>query len=388
MFYVLGIAFVVLVALFIVLIGLPWLAQESVLFTTVQEGTIKAIVKGRSVERFIMSFAGYHLNDPSKKWYRPTKVINDVMTGFPDWEVLYHGKANIDGFTEQDSYYDARPWLLKYLGLYWVGFPWRHSVYVYKFDWNETITDEDGKQKVAPRSKPSDFIYVADFTYAIVTEGAETKDLLPTTETTLVTVAIRNPYRALFSGEDWLHRITAAINRYVRSYVGSRTYQALIDGDEDQAQSSEKKDFSQQIIALNDFLPGETETQVPRGLMGRYGVQIRTADLQTVEFSGVGKEEHEKAAVAVYVAKQNAEAKIREGEAEAKVIQLIGDTEAAALEARLKTIHAYPDTGITLAGYDAIRKSSEGPGNTIIWANNPLDPLTGILKRQTGGSTT
>src|SRR3989344_2741485 len=140
---------------------LPWLAQESVLFTTVKEGTAKAIMRGGSFDRFVMSFEGYHLNVPSEPGYDSSE---------PDWQVLYHGRNNTSGFGEgaakgtpsadglPDSFFDRRLWLLKTLGLYWVGWPWATSVYVYQFEWNETITDDDGKEKVFPRSAATPFL--------------------------------------------------------------------------------------------------------------------------------------------------------------------------------------------------------------------------------------
>lgn len=367
MFYLIAVA--VLAVLIVVAVVffpffLKWLAQENILFTTVQEGTVKAIMRGRSFERFIMSFAGYHLNDSMKTWYKPEHA---------KWEVLYHGKNNGNRFAdESDDYYDDRPWLLKHLGLYWVGWPWANSVYVYAFEWNETYTDEEGKEQVLPRAEATDFIYVNDFTYAIVTEGAETKDRLPTDEHTLVTVAIRNPYRALFSGEDWMRRITAAINRHVRNFVGDKDFQNLI--------SSKKEnwtDFSKPIIELSNKLPDDLdENKKPWGLQGRYGVEIRTADLQTIELSGGAKEKHQEATTKVYVAKQEAEATKTIGQAKADVVEMMGEKEASALEKRLAVIKEYGDDGMLLAQLDAMRETS-GAGTRVIWANSPFIPKGG-----------
>ncbi len=384
-----------------------WLAEENILFTTVKEGTVKAIMRGKSFDRFIMSFNGYHLNDPTKlKWYRQTvesdeigkPVPGETQKILPKWEVLYHGEKNKNGFkannseeeNEQlDDYYDDRPALLKHLGLYWVGWPWENSVYVYAFEWNETYTEkETGKEKVLPRRRPSDFIYVADFTYAIKTDSAETKDGLPTDELTLVTVAIRNPYRALFSGENWMQRITAVINRFVRNFVGSKGYNELISLSQKKEEGSVNlatqwaTEFSEPIIALSRLLPDETnESPSPKGLRERYGVEIRTADLQTVEFSGSDetRRTHQEAATRVYSATQTAAATRLVGAAEADVIKQKGDQEALALAARLKVIQEHGEAGIKLAGFDAIQESSKGPGNTIIWANNPLGLLTDIF---------
>lgn len=370
MFYLFVVA--ILVSIIVTVICFPFffqrLGEENIFFTTVKEGTAKAVMRGKSFERFIVAFAGYHLNDPSQlSYYRPE---------FPDWEVLYHGKDNPNGFTGndmKDDRYDKRSGLLKHLGLHWVGWPWAHSIYVYAFEWNETITErETGKEKILPRAEATDFIYVADFTYAVKTDSAETKDRLPTDELTLVTVAIRNLYRALFSGEDWMRRVTSAINRLVRDFVGKEDFEPLI--------SSDLSKFSKDIVDLTDELPDDKPQPAPRGLKGRYGVEIRTADLQTIELSGAAQELNQKATTEAYVAKQEAVAIELKGKAEANVTQMKGTTEAEALRARLTVIKDHGEAGIALAGYDAVVESSKGPGKTIIWANNPLGPLAGMLK--------
>ncbi len=386
MSYLIAVLVALVLLVIVAFVVFPWLAKENVLFTTVKEGTVKAIMRGKSFDRFILRFAGYHLNDPKqseKPWYKPDRA---------EWQVVYHGSGNKSGFSgdeTKDDHYDDRSWLLKHLGLYWVGWPWANSVYVYQFEWNETYTEkEEGTEKVLPRAEATDFIYVADFTYAIVTEGAETKDRLPTNELTLVTVAIRNPYRALFSGEDWMRRITAAINRHVRNFVGDRDFQELI--------SSKKEnwtDFSQPVIKLteelSDDLPkDDPKTKPPYGLQGRYGVEIRTADLQTIDLSGVAKKEHQEATTREYVARQDAKATLLTGQAGADVIKMRGDKEAEALSARLAVIKEHGVTGIALAGYDAVVESSKGPGKTIIWGNNPLGPLAEMLKPGTKGEKT
>ncbi|MEK6825113.1 MAG: SPFH domain-containing protein [Nanoarchaeota archaeon] len=360
---------------------LKWLAEGSFLFTTVREGTVKVIMRGKSFDRFIMSFAGYHLNDPTKRWYKPGP-------GYAKWEVLYHGKDNTDGFVERnakgenewlDEHYDNRPRLLKHFGLYWIGWPWANSVYVYAFEWNETSTDKGGKEQPLPRAEATDFIYVNDFTYAIVTESAETKDRLPTDELTLVTVAIRNPYRALFSGEDWMRRITAAINRHVRNFVGDKKFQDLIS-------TKDRTEFSAPIILLNTKLPDDVEGKLPFGLQGRYGVEIRTADLQTIELSGDAKGKHQEATTKAYVAEQEAEAARLKGQAEADVVEMMGVKEASALQKRLAVIKEHGGAGMLLAQLDAMRAAG-GAGARIIWANNPFVPLTGMKFEAKGGES-
>jgi hypothetical protein len=397
---------------------MQWLAEENILFTTVREGTVKAIMRGKSLDHFIMSFAGYHLNDPrqenpkNKRYLKKfIDTVKDEETGIespvekivPKWEVLYHGHSgkgkNKYGFESEeqqsDDYYDDRHWLLKELGLHWVGWPWVHSVYVYPFEWNETKTDTDtGKERVFPRAEATDFIYAADFTYAITTDGAETKDRLPTDELTLVTVAIRNPYRALFSGEDWMQRITAAINRLVKNFVGSKGYDELISiskEEEGTAETSKQwaKEFSGPIIALTEYLPDEThESPHPRGLHERYGVVIRTGDLQTVTLAGTPEAQRklQEASTMLYAAEQEAKATIAKGEATSRVIELTGEKESLSLRKRLEVIKEFGEDGRLLAQLDGIQESSKGPGNTIIWANNPFVALAESLQSKTKGA--
>lgn len=440
--------------LFPIAIIMKWLAERDTIFTTCQEGTAKAIMRGGSFDYAIMSFAGYHLNDPRKsqykKSYRKIKIEKEVVSietiSIPDWEVVYHGKRNTKEFgydisndggniekrdkdvkqkerEESDDCYDDRSWILKELGLYWVGWPWINSVYEYVFEWNELSMNEEGEEKISSRKERTRFIYVADFTYAIRTTGAETSDLLPVDLLTLVTVAVRNPYRAMFSGEDWMQRITAAINLHVRTFVGNRNYDELIDplrqkkngdkqGDEcgkdlgvtksevvtpektkleeiakERQEKLETKwyEFSNPIIALNDRLSGDKPETKPSGLKGRYGIKVRTADLQTADLSGEGSKQNKEASIIKYIAKQKADAVRIEGQASADVIEMIGEKEASSLSKRLDTIKKYEESGLILAQLDAIENASKGQGNTVVWANNPFLQIPEILKQKKGG---
>ena len=123
--------------------ALQMLAKEDILATTLGESTVKAIVRGSysngPFDSFIMSFQGYHLNDPNRDWYRD----KHPKTGEPwqPWDVLYHGPGNKNGFEKEyeleDETYDLRPQLYKDLGLYPMGgMPWERSIYMYQFEWN------------------------------------------------------------------------------------------------------------------------------------------------------------------------------------------------------------------------------------------------------------
>ncbi len=117
--------------------------------------------------------------------------------------------------------------------------------------------------------------------------------------------------------------------------------------------------------------------------MGRYGIEIRGAALQTMDLSGDGKESHGKAATKRYVAKQEADAARLMADATGYAISVEGEKEAEALTKRLEVIKTYGYAGMALAGYDAIRTSGE-KGNTIVWGNNPLSGLKDMLAAKAG----
>ncbi|HUY62765.1 MAG TPA: SPFH domain-containing protein [Candidatus Paceibacterota bacterium] len=362
------------------------LAKEAILFTTVKEGTAKIILRGNSFERILMSFEGFHLNDPMGPGFKPDKA---------NWEVLFHGPGNTNGFTGEmmeDSYYDRRSWLLKYLGIYWIGWPWSVKVHVYQFVWNETRTDENGAESVFPRAEATDLVYVSDFVYVFVTQDAETSENLQVTVLTFATVAVRNPYRALFSGEDWMVRVTAAINRNSRAFIGSQKYNDIIRSTKRAAAGGstdtvDLTEYSAPIIALSSRLPDDVDTKPPFGLLGRYGVEIRTVDLQKIDLSGDAKDRNQEAATKAYVAEQEAIATRTTGKAKADVIEMTGEAEAKSLERRLSVISAVGEVGIRLAQYDAMQESSRGPGNTIVWgAPQPLVPTLPVAPNKPAAS--
>lgn len=344
---------VVMLALFFFL---PWLAEEDILTTKVKEGTGKAIMRGNSFDRFVMSFEGYHLNDPKAPWFDPAVT---------PWERIWHGK-------EHDREFDKRSWLLRYLGLYWVGMPWANSVRKYHFEWNETKTDQDGKKVIWARDAQTDFVYVSEFPYAVVADKAETQDLLQVDVLSIIGVRVWNPYLAEFNSEDWMTRITAAILRQSRNYVGGKKYAEL-------KTDNAGTDFSGPVINLNANLPDDVDGQ-PKGLRGRYGIEITTADIQDVELAGSEKENVQKSAAKAFTAAQDALAVTTAADAQAHAIKVVGNADAEALTARLNALKGREEVGVKLASFDAIKEASKGAGSTqTIWANNALEAAVSLI---------
>lgn len=387
-----------LVLAFLVTVGVKLLlkayelAEENVLFTFVKEGTAKAIMRGGEFVRLVMEFENFHLNDPHQNYYDPSK---------PDWQVIYHGaKADSDGklipgherdVLHSDGFYDRRPWLLKITGLHWVGIPPVATVYKYRFKWKEISTSADGRPCIRPRDEMTDYIYISDFTYGLYSGKAQTVDGVTVEIIHVDTVAVRNPYHALFVGKDWLPRTESVTGREARNHIGKRTFfQLRSETDETEAEKILADSFSVPILALNARLPDETRP--PFGLEGRYGITIRSADMFELQYEG--SERLEAAFTAQIVATEEAKAAITEaegvaaatrtrGQAEADVVvmdalarakakTLDGRAEARNLLARLRVMRIEPVAAQLLAQLDALTEASKGAGTTMVWAQNPL----------------
>jgi hypothetical protein len=350
---------------------LNWLADGDVLFTKVKEGTAKAVMIGKTFSHFVMSHRGYHLNIPGNPEFDPRE---------PAWEVLENKRGKTPDF------YDDRNWLFKKLGIFYVGIPPFRSVLRYKFAWNEEKTGTTGKLSVWVRERLTDFIYTSNFPYLIVIDSAETKDRLPVDGIYQLTVRITNPFKALFDTENWMENVSASANRQARNFIGASNYSELVSEDENrEGEKGPGDSFSKPVVLLTTELPDETvvpgRKRRKTGLAGRNGVTIVSADLQQIDITGPRAAEILDATVKAYTAEQDAYATKQAGEASAAadlakgtanatVIELKGKAEGVSLDARLSILSKFADLGQIVVQADAMK--ADGPGKTIIWANNPF----------------
>ncbi|HEY0010440.1 MAG TPA: SPFH domain-containing protein [Candidatus Paceibacterota bacterium] len=358
-----------------------WLAHEDTLFATVQESTVKMVMKGDSFSHLIMSFEGAHLNAPKSPHFIPT---------IPAWEVIEHDH-------DEDAKYDTRPKWMQDLGIFYVGIPYLRRVHEYRFVWNEVeLNETTHKEGVRSRKEMTNFAYVSSFPYIIVLDAAETKEGIPLDISYQLVVRISNPYKALFKTENWLETITGEVNRRARNYIGSRGYKQLLSEMDEQPEAEGGSDanpdyFSCAITDLNTKIPGDInrvrspflvnlEEKYLNGLVGNYGITIESANLQTIDIVGSYAEELVKASVREYTAEQNAKAvrieadaqahaTLVRGRADANVIQLKGNAAATSLASRLFVLQKFGQMGALLAQLDAMTESSNAK---VIWANNPL----------------
>jgi regulator of protease activity HflC (stomatin/prohibitin superfamily) len=378
------------------------LATGDIIYTVAGEGKAKAVGKSKDafgtvpLDHFVMSWQGYHLNDP--RFLKNSRQEGLYNSGYPPWEVLPNDPSI------NPELYEVRSGFAKNIGVHPVGIPVMRNVYVYKFKWSEIKVqdsgDEKGTEDIWPREEWTNFIFVKPIPYAMTVDKVLTKDLIPVKALITVTIRVNNPDLALFGTGSWFQQGTAVVDRVARDYIGVHTYYEIKS---ESAEPPSKEDleamqqgappsgitptagpllthtskdrqesFSRLIIKLTDELLDEKDPNNKKGLKGTYGISIESVDLRWVRREDDKDHTIADAQTLPWVAKQQKEATITKAEGEARAKELLGQAEANALNSRLEVLSRHGNTGALLAQLDAIVDSSKGEGKTIIWANNPL----------------
>lgn len=342
------------------------LSLFDIFFTQVKEGTVKAVMKGESFDHFLMHFKGHYLNDPRRGWY-----VNSPDK--PDWEVL-------DG--EPKSAYAGWQlhWkLLERFGVYWFGMWPFYKVLEYRFEWTEPKEDESGTQVPWHRSEPTRIIYVSAFVYWLKILTAEDSDGLPVDIHYLLTVKINNPYKARFGVTNWLARISADTNNAGKVWAGKHSI-GQMNKEVSDVGGTATSGFVEIMKNLNINLPTEHSDI---GAQQSLGVTVLATSLQQVDPAGSTAQEIREATTAKTVASMKADAVREAAKGSADAVRTAADAEKYRIQETYAEIAKHGELGALVQQLDAIKESSKGPGNTTVWANNPLIPLTERFLKKT-----
>lgn len=348
--------------------------KKTTLFTTVKEGTAKAIMRGEEFDGIIASWRGHHINDPYADWFNENR---------PEWEVLLNNNRDTpdaNPLWDIDDWNDSKSFIEKWFGIHWVGLPFQKSLHVYEFQWTEEKQDGEGTYVPRPRTHLTDFIYISDFSYHIVLKEAETADNLPVNVHYLLTVRINNPRKALFDTDDWLKRITGLTNSATRNHIGSLSFEELTSEKDQQGKTQKMERLITSILSLNKELPKSEDTTMNQmqsngaevSAPSLYGVTIISADVQSIDPSGEIGQRAKAALTAVYEAQRAGKAleaktksekkamiTLAEGEKQAKVKLSEGQREA------YKNISSTPD-GLTLRQLDVLETIGENDNMVVV----------------------
>lgn len=368
-------------------------AKSDKFFTEVKEGTGKVIVKGQTFHHIVLSYKGYHLNDPGKTWFDKSK---------PEWEILPNKRG---------KNYNDRPHLFRQFGLFWVGIPGMRSVYKYHFVWNEYRSVAGSKQEVWHRDTMTSIFKANSFTYVMVIDGAKTKDNATVRAEFTVIIRITNPYLALFAADDWRALVESYVDRQGKNFIGTFTYDELrSETDQNQNMSEEERqlaeekkektkrcereNFSKPVVRLTIELPEETECDAhatPIGLKGKYGVVIEAANMAEITLSGALALRNEEISTTLFLADAQALATQKAADADAYSVRTAGDAnaykttvegraEAEATEVMLTTLAKHPELAAIKLATDAL--AQPGDGKTIVIPSDIGKVVEGVFGRR------
>lgn len=156
-------------------------------------------------------------------------------------------------------------------------------------------------------------VLLGDKTYYVLISEAEDSNLMPLRLVVLLTVRVKNPYKAIFGVDDWLQVILSRIAPAVRDSVSQQTYQELIKS---------KKGIGKEIK--------EHEKQEIDDILKLYGVEIVAIEIRDIDPES---DEDRKATEAPIRAELDAKKVIAEAEGQAK--KTVIDAEAKAKQTEL-----------------------------------------------------
>jgi len=341
----------------VLIVSLPWIinemAENNFIFTKVQEGQAKAILRMGKLHRFVMNYEGHFFDykwnvwrkdfltdlvSLKKKKQKSIEVLENQINSPKEIEeekrrgriekVMGVKVENVEERKENllawaiETFLALSPILkgIKVVGLY----PF-YKVFWYKFTWTSFEQQKGGKGelKAVTKEKMIDYIILQDDVYCARVEGAETEDKVPVDVNLSYSIRISNPFKALFLTQKWLEITTNRIVPRFRRFISTFTY----DDIHGMKKSGSKTDASKKII---DFL---TEDKLDEDLEFRYGVHIvhESVEMQTIDPISESNPLME-AAAKPWVAQKNAEAKKKEAEGKKAAAILEGEGQAKVLE--------------------------------------------------------
>ena len=329
--YLLGLKFgttltIIVVGIFGFIGVIYLLAKLNIFFTLVKEGTAKAIMRFNKFSRIVVSYKNHEVND--------------------DWDVVEEKPNSMSK-------------LLKLFGgLRFVGLPIINTVYRYKFKWTSyEQLDESGKTTTKPKTKEEflDFILVQDDVYFTFLDAAETKGMVPVDVSLLLTLRIKNPYKALFKIQHWLEATLNLIKPAFRSFVADKKFEDLV---------AQKEAIKREV---GSFI---SETRIDEEILRNYGVEIVAVEM--VEVGPAGERG------SIYV---GAATKLWEAEKESERIMKLADAEIERVNRVYGAVKGQGKEGLFLRTLESVEQAGKEPGKFIIF---PLGGVKDLMKMWTG----
>jgi len=263
----------------------PWLGLMSAIvllpissgllgFTIVKEGTAKVVLKFGEFNKVLIEWKG-----------KKVKKNN--------WDVVKGEEPHLFG------------------GLRWFGFWPIYDIYEYKFSWTGVRADGTFDPK---GPEILDCVLLKDDVYGLRVEGAEDRNKVPLDFDITLTVQIINPYKALFTVQNWFETLINRLSPYVRNYITNHTYDWMIE-DEVRIDKEIVEDLVKEgIIGTSDkeILRNlrkkrikTKETEESGEFFDRYGILVRRLEVRNFD----PQQDYREATLRKYQAERDAEAR-------------------------------------------------------------------------------
>lgn len=223
-----GLIFVLSSFLSIFLLVFLVLAPRDIFFTFVEEGTARAVVRGKQFQKALIQWKGYTLDK--------------------DWNVVKGTEFHILGG-------------IRFFGLWPLD-----KIYTYEFEWKGLQPDGITARPHAPEKLKH--IFLKQYIYLSEVKKAEDSQRLPLDIRYVLTIQNQNPYKALFRVHNWLAATFGRIAPEIRNVVGKGDYKTLIGNLGGIAEQIKDNIAKQNIVQI---------------LLDDYGVEIKDTKILTID---------------------------------------------------------------------------------------------------------
>ncbi len=355
-------------------VGARGLAKNNLFFTLVNEGEAKAILQNQQFDHMVMAYQGHDFR---------RNVPNDVAADTPDptddWDIVelprYQNTDSVASHSRRGFVSAPTRFIVSlFRGLHWVGIPPFASVYKHTFSWTSftEVPQADGTllRTPVPVQKEGDdaldYILVQGDQYYTKVKEAECKDNIPLDIELIIYGETVNPYKSLFRIEQWLEATTNMVAARMRDFVGSQTYVDLRETAIDSKGAVSDVD-SVGVESEIDTYFKHTVTLIEK----EYGFRISKIKIINVAPGSDLAEDFIRASTLIYVAEQNATAKIATAKGDAEAINVVAIAEAKRAKNVYEAIRAAG--GTDMYKFEQIAKSKlttfvEGRGKKPVTA--------------------
>ena len=294
------------------------LAPLNIFFTFVNEGTAKIVVTGGKFSRALIQYKGHTFDN--------------------EWNVV----------PEDNNH--KEPWH-PFGGLRFTGFWPFQDIYVYGFAW--TGVTERGERQFHEK-EVLDFILLKEDVYWVEEKDAEDWNLLPLDIEVLLTIRVINPYKALFTIQNWLEAVANRVKPLIRNETTKDTYENLI---------VEQKAIGEQILKGAKKLKTEFKDL--------YGVELRKIEVKEIN----PPEKWRETTLLPFIAEEEAEA-----------IKIRAEAEAGRVGTVYQAIEARGELGRLVRTLETLDRSPGEGSKWIIPIPNMIEGISQVFQKPSAPS--